>query len=60
MEKTRKDKIGVTEGSRIEKKNETRQLINRLECLLPYFVKLLNTKDNNKNIIWESYYSKIK
>ena len=30
-----------------------------LQCLLPFFVKLFTTKDINKNIILESYYSKI-
>ena len=33
--------------------------INSIECLLPQFDKFFNTKDNNKNIIWESCYSKI-
>ena len=39
--------------------HETWQLVNSLECLLPLFVKLLNTKDIDRNIILESYYSKI-
>ena len=38
---------------------ETWQLINSLECLLQYFVKLYNTKDNNKNNIYESFYCKV-
>ena len=39
--------------------HETWQLVNSLECLFPKFVKLFNIKDNNKNIIQESYYGKI-
>ena len=39
--------------------DETWQLVNSLECLLPLFIKLFNTKDNNKNIIYDWYYSKI-
>ena len=31
----------------------------QFECLLPLFVRLFDTKENNKNIIWESCYSKI-
>ena len=33
-------------------------MVNCLECLLPQFVNLFNTKDNNKSIIKESYYRK--
>ena len=29
------------------------------ECLLPYIVKLFDTKGNNINIIWKSCHSKI-
>ena len=39
--------------------HETWQLVNSLECLFPKFILLFNTKDKNKNIILESYYSKI-
>ena len=39
--------------------HETWQLVNSLECLLSQFVKLFNTKDNNKSSLKESYYRKI-
>jgi len=33
--------------------------MNGLKCLLLVFVKLFDTKENNKNIVWTSSYSKI-
>ena len=38
--------------------HETWQMVNSLECLLPKFVKLFDTEDNNANTIRESCYSK--